>query len=367
MDLKFLENLLGDIVNIAGVVAHSDEAKEYFNIFKVLGVETKEVILCRLLRELLDPSGSHNMGSEGLYRFVKDTLGVSDFSKSDSLHSKVVAEEWIDNNRRVDIVIHTPRGVIPIEVKIWAEDQGAQLSDYYHYYKKQNKKLLTGKIHYLTPTGWNPSEKSRGNLNVEKEIGLLSFRKDIKTWLESYPHDPTNMRINLCINQFVEVIDIMSKDVEEMDVLTECLCGEGAWNIKKSNAALLLLKHGQQIHKEILKNYLKKEVKFDESITIMDCTDADQVVDSHALVRIIQNGKAVACICVDTNLYLFCKKQDDEKNPDGWVDYEDGQHRWKYICPKDYTKNRYPLRNIVELKPITVELEDILKDITMAL
>lgn len=362
MEPKALDELLYDIVC---KVTSFDEVKASFNIFTVLGIETKEVIICRLLRELLDPVGSHSMGYDGLYRFVREILGFSDFSENDALHSKVVTEERISNNRRVDIVIHTPKGVIPVEVKIWAEDQGTQLSDYYNYYRKQNMNLLTGKIYYLTPTGWQPSEKSRGKLNIEKEIGMLSFMTDIQMWLEGYSDNNSNATVRMCIDQFAEVINIMSRDVKEMNALTECLCGVNSWDIEKASAALLLLKHGQQIHEEVLKSYLKTNVNFGEGITVSDCVDADRSVDSHALVRLVQKGRAVACVCVDTNLYVFCKKGKNEKNLDGWVNYEDGQHRWKYVGPDG--NKPYALKKKVELKPIDIDLENVLGDITIAL
>lgn len=367
MDQKVLDGLLQDIVDKIGFITDTDVPQGNFNIFCVLGIDSREVIICRLLRELLDPAGSHNAGHGGLYRFVRDTLGYADFSENDALHSKIVTEERINKNRRVDIVIHTPKGVIPIEVKIWAEDQGAQLSDYYRYYQKQDKKLLTGKIYYLTPTGWKPSEKSRGKLRVTHEISLLSFGEDIRMWLTSYLCNTSDSMVQLCIKQFLEVIEIMSKNVNEMNALIESICVENMWDIEKASAALLLLKHGQQIHEEILKSYLKKNVKFGEGITVSDCVDADRSVDSHALVRLVQNGKPIACVCVDTNLYLFCKKKNNEEKCEGWVDYENGQYRWIYISPKGYMKEKYPLKNIVELKPIEVALKDILKDITTGL
>lgn len=32
-----------------------------FNIFKVLGIADKEILICRLLGELLDPKGTHGL------------------------------------------------------------------------------------------------------------------------------------------------------------------------------------------------------------------------------------------------------------------------------------------------------------------
>lgn len=40
------------------------EGNDAFNIFKVLGIADKEVLICRLLGELLDPKGSHGLGAK---------------------------------------------------------------------------------------------------------------------------------------------------------------------------------------------------------------------------------------------------------------------------------------------------------------
>lgn len=368
MEMKKLDSLLQAIACKADFATSPKKSKHSFNIFSVLKIETKEVIICRLLRELLDPAGSHNMGHVALCWFVRDTLGVSDFSESEAKGSKVIAEDRIDNNRRVDIVIDAPKGVIPIEVKIWAGDEDAQLSDYYNYYEKGKKSLYTGKIYYLTPTGWEPSVKSRGRLEVGNEIGLLSFGEDIKKWLNRYAAvGCSEDAVYTCIKQFVEVIDIMAKENNEMKVLTECFCTGHSWDKEKASAALLLLKHEKAIHREILKEYLKNEVAFGDGISKEDCVATDLAVDSHALVRLVRDGKAIACICVDTNLYLFCKKKENEKTPKNWVDYENGQYRWRYICPKDSNKSTYALKNIVKLEKIEIDLKEVLGDITAEL
>ena len=45
-----------------------------FNIFEIIGISTKEVYICRLLAELLDPNGSHCQGSKYLDLFCKRFL-----------------------------------------------------------------------------------------------------------------------------------------------------------------------------------------------------------------------------------------------------------------------------------------------------
>ena len=190
-----------------------------FNIFTVLGVETKEVILCRLLRELLDPRGSHRLGEKPLLLFVQNVLGYPDFNESEAKKAKVIAEETIADNRRVDLVIRTGEKTIPIEVKVWAGDQDAQLSDYYNYYRSNGLNC----IFYLTPTGWTPSARSRGDLQVEKEIRLLAFDKSIKPWLKSLIPYCEHESVRICVEQFTEVIEKMCAANAELEVIQNIL------------------------------------------------------------------------------------------------------------------------------------------------
>jgi len=69
---------------------------------------------------------------------------------------------------------------LPFEVKIWAGDQNAQLQDYYAYAQEETQKhgQKAPRIYYLTPDGYKPSERSRGNLS-DDEIQTLSFKEDI--------------------------------------------------------------------------------------------------------------------------------------------------------------------------------------------
>lgn len=361
-----LEELMNEIAERSGGRELSDNHKRNFNIFSVLKIETKEVILCRLLRELLDPVGCHDMGCYPLYHFVKHTLEISDFTESDARGTKVVVEDLIDGGRRVDLVIQTPKGVLPIEVKIWAKDQEAQLWDYYHYYKKRDV-LYQDKVYYLTPWEWTPSKKSRGQLELEKDIKMLSFRENIQLWLRLCRDYSADETVKLCIHQLTEVIDIMTKEVKEMDALTQCLCSDDSWDMEKASAALLLLKHHENIHREILKKYLKENVTFDCGVSVVDCEDIDFEVDKHALVRLAYNGKALACVCVEKNLYLFCKKQEDEEVSEPWDSYVNGQYRWRYLCPEGYAKKAYPLRDVTELKEMEINIADILNEISVEL
>ena len=125
-----------------------------YNVFHILGISAKEVIMCRFLADLINPEGQHGGGISFLKSFMHDVL--NEYSMSDILlaRTEVAAEYVIDNERRIDIVIQNPHFFIPIEVKIYAGEQEGQCYDYYQYAK--NSRLV-----YLTRFGNAPSEYSR--------------------------------------------------------------------------------------------------------------------------------------------------------------------------------------------------------------
>ena len=141
---------------------YQDTPTDSFNVFKVLGIEYREIYICRLLGAILDPDGAHGLHAEPLKLFLRQ-LGWADEIPEDDLNGAYVGlEDSTDNNRRVDILIRIGSYIIPIEVKIWSDDREAQLNDYYHHYFRND---FGHQIYYLTPDGKKPSDSSRGKLN----------------------------------------------------------------------------------------------------------------------------------------------------------------------------------------------------------
>lgn len=152
-----------------------------YNIFHILEISAKEVIMCRFLADLLNPEGQHGYGILFLKSFIQDVL--KEYSMSDILlaHTEIAEEYVVDNERRIDIVIQNSRFFIPMEVKIYADEQEGQCYDYYKYAK--NSRLV-----YLTRFGNAPSEYSRkeksgtGILPIDR-IQCISWADDICGWL----------------------------------------------------------------------------------------------------------------------------------------------------------------------------------------
>lgn len=144
-----------------------------FNVFEVLSVQYKEVIMCRMLKELLDPNGKHGNGNKFLKLFFKvinessgEIVSDEDLDKSYKSNEIVVdCEHEIDDNRRIDILIMVGARYIPIEVKIYAGEQQNQVQDYLNYCNKMQKQDGSNDkivLLYLTLDGHNPSAYSVG-------------------------------------------------------------------------------------------------------------------------------------------------------------------------------------------------------------
>ena len=198
--------------------------KADYNVFDVLGVSRKEVIMCRFLADLLNPDGAHGYGILFLKTFLEEVLKIREVNDGLLTHTSVFTEYVIDDARRIDIVIHNKDKFIPIEVKICAEDQKSQCYDYYEFASLYDN---NAKVVYLTCFGKEPSVFSRkqtnGNLILSLDkIKCISWSDDIFEWLSRRIKD-VNGQMKEMLMQYMDVIiditngvsaRIMNKNVE---------------------------------------------------------------------------------------------------------------------------------------------------------
>lgn len=368
INIEQINTILSTLAERLSKGTPSNTEKESFNIFNVLGVETKEVIICRFLGELLNPHGSHGLGPLPLEAFLKDVIDSS-YTKADLEDAEVVLEDVIDNNRRVDIAIYIADKVYPIEVKVWAGDQDAQLHDYYNYYFK---KYQNNKIYYLTPTRWEPSSDSRGDL--KDQIVCLSFEKDISNWLDNIlePMKGYSIRqqsVQTIVEQFKGVISIMCEKNKELTAIKEALgLGDNNNNndfdkINNIGTLIALLTNSKELLKSIRIKYIRdKLILGNGNYSLEDVNDDDYVKsDRNALLRIVSNGTAIAWICVSTNLYLVAN---NVKSPSKWIGNDN--YYWRYIGPNGIGQ-KFNLKDMTDLKNGNcsgdINIEDLLNDI----
>lgn len=198
---------------------------ESFNVFKVLNVHYKEVPICRMIHELLSPEGGHGQGTAYLELFMEEVLAIqkSSLSKDEWDSIKVEREKVIDNKRRIDLVIETPSRFIPIEVKIYADDQEKQCLDYFNYANNVCGKNTPTTLFYLTRFGTLPSEystKSDDRLNIK----AISFAHHILPWLEKCLQYRETWRLSTVSNTIYQLIDAIKdftngkKDLEMEEI-----------------------------------------------------------------------------------------------------------------------------------------------------
>lgn len=350
--------------------------KSNFNIFKVLRIENREIYICRVIGELLNPKGSHGCGTLFLELFFKVVL-KREFNLDEYANASVTLEDSIDDNRRVDIVIEIVNDIFPIEVKIWAGDQYKQLEDYYKYYFKQQDE--TKKIFYLTPNGHGPSAYSMGKLN-EEQIIQLSFKEDITSWLntaiEQIKDNSDTYDVYVICSHLVDIIGDMVKEYEMKERIIKSVFEKqnNQANTDNINAAFEIAENIDYIRQQFISDFLHKYTRNIlgeyECYGIQDITENEKKQDLHRQKAITNKNKiTIAYLCVATNLYLAVATNCAVKGEKDWKD-----SCWTHIFyTADKTKDeqkinlKYPSKEIIEaaysrdieIKSIAEYLKDI--------
>lgn len=205
------------------------ERGEKFNIFNDLGFISDEVHLHSMfMANLLNPRGSHGQGAKFLGAFLKMLQKNLPTINADSLeleaaNSSVEVEKYIgkqteDEGGRIDIFLTDGKHSIIIENKIYAGDQHHQMLRYWNYgvLQKGDDAEKTFVLVYLTLDGNPPSKESLVDTIGEDEIVCLSYKSDIRGWLDHCVE--LSSRIPLVretINQYINTIDILTNNVME--------------------------------------------------------------------------------------------------------------------------------------------------------
>lgn len=206
MNTLMLEKLLKEI---SDALENKRISGKDFNVFSITGLENKEVAICRLLKELLDPKGSHGNGFAFLKEFANIVLRKDGFSDNDLKSAVVNREECIDSRRRVDLVLRIGKEIIPIEVKIFAIDQDSQLADYFNYYQS-----YCNCIYYLTLDGKEPTFFSKQNLSKD-QYRCISFDNDIQEWVKACLRIKPSPRVEDILTQFSEMIQNITETKDD--------------------------------------------------------------------------------------------------------------------------------------------------------
>lgn len=226
MELNRLNKLLNEISKIVAKNEAQQEEKrrrgENFNIFSVMGLQTKEVRLhSAFLAELLNPQGDHGLGDKFLVAFLEKVLNNN--SSIDTESAEVFKEcnigqisEDGKSGGQIDILIRDKNNnSIIIENKINAEDQEYQLLRYHNYaYKNKLHNVLV----YLTKEGKDAREYSTGGEKLD--YTRISYQDDIIPWLEYCEQIAVRFPlVRETIHQYIinlkDILNIMNENYKE--------------------------------------------------------------------------------------------------------------------------------------------------------
>ena len=217
------------------------ERGESFNIFNDLGFMSDEVHLHSMfLANLLNPKGSHGQRGKFLAAFLKMLQKSFPTISADSLEldtaiASVEVEKYIcrqtdSEGGRIDVYLSDGKHSIIIENKIYAGDQHHQMLRYWNYGLSliKNNPQKSFVLIYLTLDGHFPSKESLGEDLKENDIVCLSYKSDIRGWLDRCVELASRTPlVRETINQYISTIDILTNNVmEDNKELLDILCKE---------------------------------------------------------------------------------------------------------------------------------------------
>ena len=235
---------------------------EKYNIFKIAGISEKEVIMCRIIANLLNPKGSHYKGDIYLIYFIEEINNKLKIPITiDTKNTNVYTEYSTDIQRRIDIVIEDRKTFIPIEVKINAYDQENQISHYAEYSQIKNC-INKVPVIYLTIDGKDPDDDK-----IKKSDYIsISFKNEILNWLkkclknnETEKTKPISEILKQLINSIKSIYGISEDKKMEEAILS--LVTQSEDTIKSSLAIKQAIESLDGLCYELFKNKVLVQLK----------------------------------------------------------------------------------------------------------
>lgn len=346
-----------------------------YNIFSVLEVETKEVIMCRMLADLLNPKGKHGCGDFFLKSFLEVVLEIPEINIDDYMKDVIVEKEFPiepikvsnaingmyedndiekDRDKRIDIVIHNSKHFLPIEVKINSKEKSMQCLQYYDFATRPENDPKT-QIYYLTKHGSIP-QTSYEKLGEEK-CKCISWHA-VYQWLEkciNYIPDKHDI-LEQITQQYLFAIDHFSQSTERkmyMDITNM------AFNDNNLDAAISIIKatttiqdkliwelfsdieeflkeKGLMVVNEKSNNYWKNiKTNFFGEILNENISYKSKVPSVH--LKKHKDDEYSLYICIDWRIYAELKKGNDSL---GWVYLPEHSKKPSERVPDYYELNK---------------------------
>lgn len=180
------------------------------------------------LANLLNPKGSHGQRGKFLAAFLKMLQKSFPAISADNLEldtaiasvgvEKYIGRQTDSEGGRIDIYLTDGKHSIIIENKIYAGDQHHQMLRYWNYgmSQKGNDTEKSFVLIYLTLDGCSPSKESLGEDLKENDIVCLSYKSDIRGWLDRCVELASRTPlVRETINQYISTIGILTNNVME--------------------------------------------------------------------------------------------------------------------------------------------------------
>ena len=230
-DLEKLQSFLNQIKTINDSYERVKTLTgENYNIFKLLGVESSELLHSKIVGDFLNPRGSHKQGSKFLELFVQlfnnisqpneiiDKSEVTFFSnfKCEKAHlkleksiGKIKNTDETNEGGRIDILVRDEKNnAIIIENKIYAGEQAYQLERYHQFGKGKTDFIIL----YLTLEGKEPKSIDK---DKREKIICISYKEHIINWLELCKKEVVNLPIiRETISQYINLLKKLTNQTE---------------------------------------------------------------------------------------------------------------------------------------------------------
>ena len=207
----------------------SEQLAPDFSIFDYL--RTNENSLSRCFRDLLDPNGKHGQRRLFLDSFLR-RIGADHWASSSECRI-VRVEQPTHRNRRLDIYLEFDNGLIGIENKPWAGDQGRQLSDYAAWLmqtarRRRCKYWLLVYLSNTDPDTSSISEYRRETLTLGGRFVQIPYSEVIE-WLREGEAKTKALAVRVFLDQLATFIRInvnreldMCEEVEIRNAVLAC-------------------------------------------------------------------------------------------------------------------------------------------------
>lgn len=343
--MKNVENLLRCVSQElrALEVARSKYAQQLAPDFSIFNyIYTDEMMLSRMIADLLNPKGDHAQGHVFLSLFLKQLTNAPHYSLLDIHRAKVDTEVLTFRSRtqrRMDIYLEIPYSDgsntfgICIENKPYAADQPNQLIDY------AKELTLAHQDHwhviYLTKNGNEPStfsvaQSTLENWQQQNKCTLLAY-PTLSYWLMACILESQNSKVTSFLQTFSTFITshfLGIKDMSEFESIEKIIHNKPEYQ----NAFMQIYKHGVQI-----KIQLNKQTSALRNLFNVDNKQDKVLINFHA-----RNDYSELLSCLYFDL--------DVKNFKVFIDIYTYPNRYEVIlAERTYDLNKtYQLQEIIE-------------------